>query len=46
MSELELAITKGLMLEMKDESGSSILVDLRDHLIEVYQKLGVGLLKR
>lgn len=44
MSELELAITK-LMLDFKDDSGS-ILADLRDHIIEVYQKVGFGLLKR
>lgn len=44
MGELELAITK-LMLELKDDSGS-ILCELRDHLIDVYQKIGVGLLKR
>ena len=43
MNELELAITK--LMELKEESGS-IVMELRDHLIEVYSRIGVGLLKR
>lgn len=43
MNELELSITK--LMELKEESGS-ILIELRDHLIEIYQKIGIGLLKR
>jgi hypothetical protein len=43
MNELELSITK--IMELKEESGS-ILMELRDHLIEVYSKIGIGLLKR
>ena len=43
MSELELQISR--LMEIKDESGS-VNGDLRDHLIELYQKVGVGLLKR
>ena len=43
MSELELAITK--LIEVKDDSGS-LLSELRDHMIEIYQKVGLGLLKR
>ena len=43
ISELELAVTK--MIEFKDEN-NTYLGELRDHLIEVYQKVGVGLLKR
>ena len=46
MSELEHSITRGLMsADLKDESGS-VLGDMRDHLIEVYQRIGLGLLKR
>jgi hypothetical protein len=44
MSDLELSISK-LMIDLKDDSGS-ILIDLRDHMLEVYQKVGVSLLKR
>ena len=44
MSELELAISK-LLIDLKDDQ-SSMLGSLRDHLIEVYQKIGYGLLKR
>jgi len=44
MSDLELAISK-LLIELKDDQ-SSMLSGLRDHLIEVYQKVGYGLLKR
>ena len=43
ISELELAVTK--MIEFKDEN-NTYRGELRDHLIEVYQKVGVGLLKR
>jgi hypothetical protein len=43
MSELELSITK--IMELKEESGS-ILMELRDHLIELYSRVGMGLLKR
>jgi hypothetical protein len=32
-------------MELKEESGS-ILMELRDHLIELYSRLGMGLLKR
>eukprot|EP00347_Sterkiella_histriomuscorum_P017052 403350844 len=48
MSDLELAITK--LMDIKEEqsmSGSSTdLIMMRDHLIEIYQRIGVGLLKR
>jgi hypothetical protein len=43
MNELELNITK--LMELKEDSGS-VLMELRDHLIEVYSRVGVGLLKR
>ena len=43
MNELEIQITK--LLEIKDESGSA-MGDMRDHLIDIYQRMGVGLLKR
>lgn len=43
MSELELNIAK--LMEHKEDSGS-MLNELRDHLIELYQKVGIGLLKR
>lgn len=43
MNELELNVTK--LMELKEESGS-VLVELRNHLIEIYQKVGIGLLKR
>lgn len=43
MNDLELAIAK--LMELKDESGS-IVMELRDHLIEVYNRIGVSLLKR
>jgi len=43
MSELELKIAK--LMELKEESGS-MLMEMRDHLIEVYTKVGIGLLKR
>jgi hypothetical protein len=43
MSELELQIMK--LLEIKDDSGS-VASDLRDHLTELYQKMGVGLLQK
>ncbi len=33
------------MIDLKDES-NTYLGELRDHIIEVYQKIGVGLLKR
>ena len=39
MSDLELSISK-LVIDLKEDSG------LRDHLIEIYQKVGFGLLKR
>ena len=45
MSDLELSISK-LIIDLKDESGSGLLGSMRDHLIEVYQKIGFGLLKR
>jgi hypothetical protein len=45
MSDLELSISK-LVIDLKDESGSGLLGSMRDHLIEVYQKIGFGLLKR
>lgn len=49
MSDLELSITK--LMDIKEDttssgSGSSDLIMIRDHLIEVYQRIGVGLLKR
>jgi hypothetical protein len=44
MNELELAIAK--LLELKDGMGGSVLMQLRDHLIEVYSRVGVHLLKR
>lgn len=43
MSDLELTVAK--LLEVKDEKGG-VLSELRDHLIEIYTKVGVGLLKR
>ena len=43
MSDLEMTITK-LMFDLKDDG--SILAELRDHIVDVYQKVGVGLLKR
>jgi hypothetical protein len=43
MNELELAIAK--LMELKDESGS-VVMELRDHLIEIYNRIGVSLLKR
>ena len=49
MSELEISITK-LLMEIKDEgkgtNSGGLLMELRDHLIELYNKIGVGLLKR
>jgi hypothetical protein len=45
MSDLELSISK-LVIDLKDDSGSGLLGSMRDHLIEVYQKIGFGLLKR
>ena len=45
MSELELSISK-LVIDLKDDSNSGLLGSIRDHLIEVYQKIGFGLLKR
>ena len=39
MSDLELSISK-LVIDLKEDSS------LRDHLIEIYQKVGFGLLKR
>jgi len=44
ISELELSITR-LLMDLKDDSGS-VLGDLRDHLIELFQRVGVSLLKR
>ena len=44
MSDLELSVTK--FLEIKDDEAHIELLSLRDHLLEVYQKIGVGLLKR
>jgi len=43
MNELELSITK--LMELKEDSGS-VLMEMRDHLIELYSRIGVGLLKR
>lgn len=43
MSELELSITK--IMEIKDES-SGVMTELRDHMIDLYSKIGVGLLRR
>ena len=43
MSDLELSITR--LMEIKEDQ-SQELVTLRDHFIEVYQKIGVTLLKR
>lgn len=43
ISDLELSVAK--LLEIKDEKGG-VLSELRDHLIEIYNKVGVGLLKR
>lgn len=43
MNDLELSIAK--LLEIKDDK-NGILMELRDHLIEIYTKIGVGLLKR
>lgn len=45
MNELELSISNLKKSDLKDDSGS-VLSDLRDHVIDVYQKVGVGLLKR
>ena len=45
MSELELSISK-LVIDLKDESANGLLGSMRDHLIEVYQKVGYSLLKR
>jgi hypothetical protein len=45
MSDLELSISK-LVIDLKDDSVSGLLGAMRDHLIEVYQKIGLGLLKR
>jgi hypothetical protein len=44
MSELELSISK-LVVEMKDDN-QGMMGAMRDHLIEVYQKVGYSLLKR
>ena len=49
ISDLELSITK--LLDIKDDkSGNSnsnhMIMELRDHLIEIYNKVGVGLLKK
>jgi hypothetical protein len=55
INDLELSIAK--ILEIKDDKkivngvnssggASHLLIELRDHLIEVYNKIGVGLLKR
>ena len=43
MSDLEISITK--MMDLKDEKGG-VFIELRDHLIEIYSRIGVGLLKR
>lgn len=43
MSHLELSIAK--LMELKDEKGGA-LIELRDHLIDLYNKVGVVLLKR
>jgi hypothetical protein len=48
MSELELNISK-LVVEVKEKDGegtTQMLVALRDHMIEVYQRVGFSLLKR
>jgi len=45
MNNLELSISK-LVIDLKDESGTCLLGSMRDHLIEIYQKIGFGLLKR
>ena len=44
MSDLELAITK--FLDLKDEEAQADLLSLRDHLLDLYSRVGVGLLKR
>ena len=44
MSDLELSVTK--FLDIKDDESHIELLSLRDHMLEVYQKVGVGLLKR
>ena len=44
MSELELSISK-LVVEMKDDN-QGMMGAMRDHIIEVYQKVGYSLLKR
>ena len=43
MTDLELSIAK--LQDVKDEKGG-VLSELRDHLIEIYNKVGVGLLRR
>lgn len=43
ISDLEMQIAK--LMDLKDEKGG-ILSELRDHMIEIYSKIGVGLLKR
>ena len=32
-------------MELKDESGG-VMTELRDHMIDLYSKIGLGLLKR
>lgn len=44
MSDLELSIAK--LYELRDDDPGSSLNDLRDLLIDVFTKCGVGLLKR
>lgn len=45
MNDLEHSITK--LMEIKDDTCSStLLYELRDHLIDLFHRVGVGLLKR
>jgi hypothetical protein len=44
MSDLELSVTK--FMDIKEEETHADLLSLRDHFIEIYQRIGVGLLKR
>ena len=43
MSNLELGIAK--LVEIKDDKGGA-LIEIRDHLIDLYNKMGLTLLKR
>lgn len=46
MSDLEISITKLLDIKEDPSTSAADMMSLRDHLIEVYSRVGVSLLKR